>query len=83
MVWPSLNSLSATIFSWPGMCRALRVTCFLVHQVKIFHGRTQSGPDLMPLSLFMYNTTVVFSVATRTILSEQWCCKALLRLEKN
>ena len=23
MVWPSLGSLSATTFSWPGMCRAL------------------------------------------------------------
>ena len=23
MVWPSLDSLSATTFSWPGMCRAL------------------------------------------------------------
>ena len=22
MVWPSLDSLSATTFSWPGMCRA-------------------------------------------------------------
>ena len=22
MVWPSLDSLSATMFSWPGMCRA-------------------------------------------------------------
>ena len=31
MVWPSLDSLSATPFRWPGICRALRVTCFLVH----------------------------------------------------
>ena len=71
MVWPSLDSLSATTFSRPGMCRAFRVTCFLVYQVKILHGRAQSGPDLMPPSLFMYDTTVVLSVATSTILSEQ------------
>ena len=44
IVWPSLDSLSATMFSWPGMCRALRVTLFLVHQVKILHSRAQSGP---------------------------------------
>ena len=71
MVWPSLESLSATIFSWPGMCQALRVTCFLAHQVKILHSRAQRGPDLIPPSLFMYDTTVVLSVDTRTILSEQ------------
>ena len=71
MVWPSLDSLSATTFSQPGICRALRVTCFLVHQVKILHSRAQSEPDLMPPSLFMYDTTVVLSVATRAILSEQ------------
>ena len=29
----SLDSLSAIIFSEPGMCQALRVTLFLVHQV--------------------------------------------------
>ena len=39
MVWPSLDSLSATTFSRPGMCRALRVTCFLVHQVNRFRQR--------------------------------------------
>ena len=50
MVWPSLDSLSANKFSRPGMCRAFRVTSFLAHQVKIFHSRAQSGPDLMPLS---------------------------------
>ena len=72
MVWPSLDSLSATTFSRPGMCRAFRVTCFLVHQVKILHSRAQSGPDLMPPSLFMYDTTVVLSVPTRTILSAQF-----------
>ena len=43
MVWPSLDSLSATTFSRPGMCR-LRVTCFLVHQVKILRSRAQVGP---------------------------------------
>ena len=37
MVWPSLDSLSGTTFSQPGMCRALRVTCFQEHQVRIFH----------------------------------------------
>ena len=67
MVWPSLDSLSATTFSPPGMGQALRVTCFLEHQVKILHSR----PDLMPPSLFMYDTTVMLSVATSTILSEQ------------
>ena len=71
MVWPSLDSLSATTFSRPGMCQAFRVTCFLVHQVKILHSRGQSGPDLMPPSLFMYDTTVVLSVAIRTILFVQ------------
>ena len=70
MVWPSLDSLSATTFSRPGICRPLRVTCFLVHQVKILHSRAHSGPDLMPPSLFMYHTTVVLSVTTRTTLSE-------------
>ena len=45
--------------------------CFLVHQVKILHSRAQSGPDPMPPSLFMYDTTVVLSVATSTILFEQ------------
>ena len=45
----------------------LRVTCFLVHQVKILHTRAQGGPDLIPPS-FMYDTTVVLSVATSTIL---------------
>ena len=48
-----------------------RVTCSLVHQVKILHIRAQSGPDLMPPSLFMYDTTVVLSIATSTILFEQ------------
>ena len=67
MVWPSLDSLSATTFTQPGMCQALRVTCFLVHQVKILHSRAQSRPDLMPPSLFMYDTTVVLSIAIRTI----------------
>ena len=71
MVWPSLDSLSTTTISWPGMCRALRVTCFLVHQVKILHSRAHGEPDFMPPSFFMYDTTVVLSVATRTILSEQ------------
>ena len=67
VVWPSLDSLSATTSSRPGMCRA----CFLVHQVKILHSRAPSGPDLIPPSLFMYDTTVVLSVATSTILFEQ------------
>ena len=67
MVRPSLDSLSATTFGQPGMCRAL-VTCFLVQQVKILHSRAQSGHDLMTPSLFMYVTTVVLSVATGTIL---------------
>ena len=70
MVRPSLDSLSATTFSWPGMCLALSVTCFLVHQVKILHRRAQSEPDLITPFLFMYDTTVVLSVATRTSLSE-------------
>ena len=67
MVRPSLDSLSATTFGRPGMCRAL-VTCFLVHQVKILHSRAQSRHDLMPPSLFVYDTTVLLSVATGTIL---------------
>ena len=71
MVWPSLDSLSATTFSQPGMCRAFRVTCLLVHQARILHSRAQSGPDLMPPSLFMYDTTVVLSVATSTTWFEQ------------
>ena len=71
MVWPSLDSLSAITFSQPGMCWALRVTCCFVHQVRILHSRAQSGPNCMPPSLFMYDTTVVVSVATSTILFEQ------------
>ena len=39
MVWPSRDSLSATTFSRPRMCQALRVTCCLLHQVKILHSR--------------------------------------------
>ena len=43
MVWPCLDSLSAT--SSAGLeCVGLRVTCFLVHQVKILHSRAQVGP---------------------------------------
>ena len=53
MVWPSLDSLSATTFTRAGICWALRVTCFLVHQVKILHN----------LLLFVYpwctNTTSI------------------------
>ena len=72
------------LFGWSGLvwiacllphsagleCVCFRVTCFLVHQVKILHSRAQRGPDLPP-SLFMYDTTVVLSVATSTILFEQ------------
>ena len=61
IVWPSLDSLSV---------QALRSACFLEHQVRILHIRAQSQPNLMPSSLFIYDTTVVWSVATRTILSE-------------
>ena len=67
MVWPSLDSLSATTLGRPGMCRALE---FLKVKVKSLHSRAQSGPDLIPPS-FMYDTTVVLSVATSTILFEQ------------
>ena len=67
MVWPSLDSLSATTFGQPGMCRALE-SLVSWYQVKILHSRAQSGHDLMPPSLFMYDTTVVLSVATSTIL---------------
>ena len=48
MVWPSLDSLSATTFSWPEMCRALRVTCFPEHQVRILHKTAHRGPDFIP-----------------------------------
>ena len=70
MVWPSLDSLSATTFSRPGMCQALRVTSLVVHQVRTLHKRAYGGgvgvggggvADLMPPSLFMYDTTVVLS----------------------
>ena len=61
MVWPSWDSLSATTFSWPRMCRALRVTCFLAHHVKILHNRAQSKPDLMP----------PFSLCMTPL----WCCR--------
>ena len=53
------------------MCQALRVTHFLAHQVRILYSGAQSGTDQMPPSLLIYETTVVLSVATRTILSEQ------------
>ena len=65
MVWPSLDSLSATTF-WN--VSGFRVTFLLVHQVKILYSGAQSWPDLMPPSLFMYDTTVVLSVGISTIL---------------
>ena len=49
----SLDILSATIFSRPGICRALRGTCFLAHQVRILHKRAHRGPKFIPPSLFM------------------------------
>ena len=65
MVWPSLNSLSATILGRPGMCRALEslVSWYTRSRFSIV------GPKvgLIPPS-FMYDTTVVLSVATSTIL---------------
>ena len=65
MVWPSLNSLSATILGRPGMCRALEslVSWYSRSRFSIV------GPTvgLIPPS-FMYDTTVVLSVATSTIL---------------
>ena len=70
MAWASLDSLFATTFSRPGIFRALRLICFLVHQVKILHRRAHSWPNPIPPFLFMYDTTVVLSVAIRTILSE-------------
>ena len=71
MVWPSLDSLSAITFSRPGIWRALRVTCFLVHQDRILHNRAHREPDFIPPSLLIQATTVVLSVATRTMLFEQ------------
>ena len=53
MIWPSLENWSATTFGWPGMCRALRVPCYLEHRVRIHHNRAHSGPNLVPTSLFM------------------------------
>ena len=49
-------------------CVGLWVTWLLVHQVKTLHIRAQHGPDLMLPSLFIYDTTVVLSVSTSTIL---------------
>ena len=73
-----------TLFGWFGLawiaclrphsaslCRAFGVTWFLAHQVKIFHSKAQSGPNLMPPSVLMYDTTVVLSVSTSTILCIQ------------
>ena len=37
----------------------------------IFQNRVHSGPNLMPSSLLIKPTTVVLSVAMRTILSKQ------------
>ena len=48
MVWPSLDSLSATTFSRPRMCRALRINCFSEHQVRIIHKGHTEGPTLPP-----------------------------------
>ena len=62
MVWPSLDSLSATMLSRPGMCWALE-------SLVSWYTRS-SGPDMSP-SLFMYDTTVVLLVATSTTLFEQ------------
>ena len=65
MVWPSLDSLSATILGRPGMCRALE--SLVSWYTRSRFSMAQSGPDLIPPS-FMYDTTVVLSVATSNIL---------------
>ena len=61
--WSGLAWIACLLPHSAGLeCVVLRVTCFLVYQVKILHSRAQSGHDLMPPSLFMYDTTVVLSV---------------------
>ena len=66
-----------TLFGWSGLawiacplphsagleCVGLRVTCFLVHQVKILHSRAQVGP-----------TSCLLPCLCMTLL---WCCRLL------
>ena len=67
MIWPCRDSLSAITFRRPGMCLAFRTICLRSHQHRSRHRRTQSEHDLIDPSLFMYATSVVLSVTTRTI----------------
>ena len=50
MVWPSLDSLSTTRLSRPGICQALRTLwcCLLLHERSCL-SRTLSGPRRAPL----------------------------------
>ena len=54
-----------------GMCQALRVTCFLQHQVRILHSRPQRGSHFIPFSFLIYATTVVLCVAMTAKLFKQ------------
>ena len=74
IIWPWRDNLSAITFRRPGMCLAFR-TCLRLHQHRSLHRRAQSEPDLIPPSLFMYATTVVLSVATRTTFPCTMCWK--------
>ena len=70
IIWPCQDSFSAITFMQPGMCLAFKTICLRLHQHRSHQRMAQSEPDLLPPSLFMYVTTVVLSVATRTI----WPC---------
>ena len=70
MVWPSLDSLSATTLGRPGMCRALESLVSWHTRSRFSIVGHKVGPTSIPPS-FMYDTTVVLSVATSTILFEQ------------
>ena len=75
--WSGLDWIACLLLHSAGLeCVGLSVTCFLEHQVEILHSGAQSGPDLMPPPLFMYDTTVVLSVATITILSWPRSCNS-------
>ena len=65
-IWFLLERLSTITLSDPRMCRALSVTLFRLHHVRILHIRAQSSADRVPPCLLMYATTEVLSEAMRT-----------------
>ena len=76
MAWPSLDSLTAIIFSQLVMYQTLRVTCFLEHQVRILHRRAHRGTDFIPLTCLYRQSLWCLSVAMSTMLFTQKSCNS-------